>query len=161
MMFGQPNYGVYQQPIYSQPQMPQMQEPMMQMRPQYQSPAQIPQYQAPAQQAPQSGGQSIIWVPNEQAANDFIVAPNNAVTLWDMNAPVVYVKKADASGKPAMTTYDLVERSTAPVSPTAPQTVPTVEYVTRKDFDELAAKVAALSVKPVRKAKEAENESTV
>ena len=160
-MFGQPNYGVYQQPIYSQPQMPQMQEPMMQMRPQYQSPAQIPQYQAPAQQAPQSGGQSIIWVPNEQAANDFIVAPNNAVTLWDMNAPVVYVKKADASGKPAMTTYDLVERSTAPVSPTAPQTVPTVEYVTRKDFDELAAKVAALSVKPVRKAKEAENESTV
>lgn len=161
MMFGQPNYGVYQQPIYSQPQMPQMQDPMMQMRPQYQSPAQIPQYQAPAQQAPQSGGQSIIWVPNEQAANDFIVAPNNAVTLWDMNAPVVYVKKADASGKPAMTTYDLVERSTAPVSPTAPQTVPTVEYVTRKDFDELAAKVAALSVKPVRKAKEAENESTV
>ena len=161
MMFGQPNYGVYQQPIYSQPQMPQMQEPMMQMRPQYQSPAQMPQYQAPAQQTPQSGGQSIIWVPNEQAANDFIVAPNNAVTLWDMNAPVVYVKKADASGKPAMTTYDLVERSTAPVSPTAPQTVPTVEYVTRKDFDELAAKVAALSVKPVRKAKEAENESTV
>ena len=161
MMFGQPNYGVYQQPIYSQPQMPQMQDPMMQMRPQYQSPAQIPQYQAPAQQAPQSGGQPIIWVPNEQAANDFIVAPNNAVTLWDMNAPVVYVKKADASGKPAMTTYDLVERSTAPVSPTAPQTVPTVEYVTRKDFDELAAKVAALSVKPVRKVKEADNESTV
>ena len=78
-----------------------------------------------------------------------------------MNAPVVYVKKADASGKPTMTTYDLVERSTAPVSPTAPQTVPTVEYVTRKDFDELAAKVAALSVKPVRKVKEAENESTV
>ena len=84
-----------------------------------------------------------------------------APSLWDMNAPVVYVKKADASGKPAMTTYDLVERSTAPVSPTAPQTVPTVEYVTRKDFDELAAKVAALSVKPVRKMKEAENESTV
>lgn len=161
MMFGQPNYGVYQQPIYSQPQMPQMQEPMMQMRPQYQSPAPIPQYQAPAQQAPQSGGQSIIWVPNEQAANDFIVAPNNAVTLWDMNSPVVYVKKADASGKPAMTTYDLVERSTAPVNPTAPQTVPTVEYVTRKDFDELAAKVAALSVKPVRKVKEADNEPSV
>jgi hypothetical protein len=78
-----------------------------------------------------------------------------------MNAPVVYVKKADASGKPAMTTYDLVERSTAPVSPTVPQTVPTVEYVTRKDFDELAAKVAALSVKPIRKVKEADNESSV
>ena len=156
MMFGQQPY-VYQQPIYNQP--PMMQEPMM--RPQYQ-PAPSMQYPTPQPQQQQpSGGQSIIWVPNEKAANEFIVAPNNAATLWDMNAPVVYVKKADASGKPAMTTYDLVERSTAPVSPTAPQTVPTVEYVTRKDFDELAAKVAALSVKPVRKVKEAENESTV
>ena len=153
MMFGQQPY-VYQQPIYNQP--PMMQEPMM--RSQYQP---TPQYPAPQPQPQQSGGQSIIWVPNEKAANEFIVAPNNAVTLWDMNAPVVYVKKADASGKPAMTTYDLVERSTAPVGPTAPQTVPTVEYVTRKDFDELAAKVAALSVKPVRKVKEADNESSV
>ena len=155
MMFGQQPY-VYQQPIYNQP--PMMQEPMM--RPQYQ-PAPSMQYPTPQPQPQQSGGQSIIWVPNEKAANEFIVAPNNAVTLWDMNAPVVYVKKADASGKPAMTTYDLVERSTATVSHTAPQTVPTAEYVTRKDFDELAAKVAALSVKPVRKVKEAENESTV
>ena len=159
MMFGQPNYGVYQQPIYSQPQMPQMQEQMMQMRPQYQP---APQYPAPQPQPQQSGGQSIIWVPNEKAANDFIVAPNNAVALWDINVPVVYVKKADASGKPIMTTYNLVERVAAPVSPAAPQTAPMAEYVTRKDFDELAAKVAALSVKPVRKTKEADNnESTV
>lgn len=160
MMFGQQPY-VYQQPIYNQS--PMMQEPMM--RPQYQ-PAPSMQYPTPQPQSQQpSGGQSIIWVPNEKAANEFIVAPNNAVTLWDMNAPVVYVKKADASGKPAMTTYDLVERVTAPVSriapQTAPQTAPMAEYVTRKDFDELAAKVAALSVKPVRKVKEAENESTV
>lgn len=155
MMFGQQAYNVYQQPMYNQPQMPPMQESMM--RPQY--PQQM-QYQ-PQPQPQQSGGQSIIWVPNERAANDFIVAPNNAVTLWDMNAPVVYVKKADASGKPTMITYDLVERVTAPVGPTAPQTMPMAEYVTRKDFDELAAKVAALSVKPVRKMKEADNESTV
>ena len=66
------------------------------MRPQYQ-PAPSMQYPAPQPQPQQpSGGQSIIWVPNEKAANEFIVAPNNAVTLWDMNAPVVYVKKADA-----------------------------------------------------------------
>lgn len=101
MMFGQQPY-VYQQPIYNQP--PMMQDPMM--RPQYQP---TPQYPTPQPQPQQSGGQSIIWVPNEKAANEFIVAPNNAVTLWDMNAPVVYVKKADASGKPTMTTYDLVD----------------------------------------------------
>lgn len=88
-MFGQQPY-VYQQPIYNQPPMPPMQDPQMQMRPQYQSAPQLPTYQ-PQPQQPQN--QSIIWVPNEQAANDFIVAPNNAVTLWDMNAPIVYVKK--------------------------------------------------------------------
>lgn len=158
MMFGQQPY-VYQQPIYNQPigqpiSQP-MQEPMI--RPQYQPAPQIPAYQ-PQPQQPQN--QSIIWIPNEQAANDFIVAPNNAVTLWDMNAPVVYVKKADASGKPTMTTYDLVERAQAAPAPAAPRKDMSEEYVTRKEFDELVAKLAAPSVRP-RKMKEADNESTV
>lgn len=130
-MFGQPY--VYQQPIYNQPISQPMQD--MPMRPQYQPTPQM-QYQQQPQQ-----NQSIIWVPNEKAANDFIVAPNNAVTLWDMNAPVVYVKQADASGKPDMKTYDLVERV---ATPTAPQNAPQAEYVTRKDLADLAARVAAL-----------------
>ena len=140
MMFGQQPY-VYQQPIYNQSPMPQM-----------------PTYQ-PQPQQPQN--QSIIWIPNEQAANDFIVAPNNAVTLWDMNAPVVYVKKADASGKPSMTTYDLVERAQTVITPTAARRDMSEEYVTRKEFDELVAKLTAPSVRPTRKTKEADNEPTV
>ena len=155
-MFGQQPY-VYRQPIYNQPigqpiSQP-MQEPMM--RPQYQPAPQMPAYQ-PQPQQPQN--QSIIWVPNEQAANDFIVAPNNAVTLWDMNAPVVYVKKADASGKPAMTTYDLVERAQAAPAPAAPRRDMSEEYVTRREFDELVAKLTAPSVRPARKVKEAESD---
>lgn len=154
-MSGQQPY-VYQQPIYNQPigqpiSQP-MQEPMM--RPQYQPAPQMPTYQP--QQQPQN--QSIIWVPNEQAANDFIVAPNNAVTLWDMNAPVVYVKKADASGKPAMTTYDLVERAQAAPAPAAPRRDMSEEYVTRREFEELVAKLTAPSARPVRKTKEAESD---
>lgn len=158
MMFGQQPY-VYQQPIYNQPigqpiSQP-MQEPMM--RPQYQPAPQMSAYQ-PQPQQPQN--QSIIWIPNEQAANDFIVAPNNAVTLWDMNAPVVYVKKADASGKPSMTTYDLVERAQAAPAPAAPRKDMSEEYVTRREFEELVAKLSAPSVRP-RKMKEADNEPTV
>ena len=158
MMFGQQPY-VYQQPIDNQPigqpiSQP-MQEPMM--RPQYQPAPQMPAYQ-PQPQQPQN--QSIIWIPNEQAANDFIVAPNNAVTLWDMNAPVVYVKKADASGKPTMTTYDLVERAQAAPAPAAPRKDMSEEYVTRREFEELVAKLSAPSVRP-RKMKEADNEPTV
>lgn len=156
MMSGQQPY-VYQQPIYNQPigqpiSQP-MQEPMM--RPQYQPAPQMPAYQ-PQPQQPQN--QSIIWIPNEQAANDFIVAPNNAVTLWDMNAPVVYVKKADASGKPTMTTYDLVERAQAAPAPAAPRRDMSEEYVTRREFEELVAKLTAPSVRPARKTKEAESD---
>jgi len=155
-MFGQQPY-VYQQPIYNQPigqpiSQP-MQEPMM--RPQYQPAPQIPAYQ-PQPQQPQN--QSIIWIPNEQAANDFIVAPNNAVTLWDMNAPIVYVKKADASGKPTMTTYDLVERAQAAPAPAAPRRDMSEEYVTRREFEELVAKLTAPSARPARKTKEAESD---
>lgn len=158
-MFGQQPYNVYQQPIYNQPPMPPMQEPPMQMRPQYQPASQM---QYPQQAQPQQN-QAIIWVPNEKSANDFVVAPNNAVTLWDMNAPVVYVKKADASGKPTMTTYDLVERTQAVITPTVPRKDPSEEYVTRREFDELVAKLTAPSVRPTRKVKEAESngESTV
>lgn len=152
MMFGQQPY-VYQQPIYNQPIGQPMQEPMM--RPQYQPAPQMPAYQ-PQPQQPQN--QSIIWIPNEQAANDFIVAPNNAVTLWDMNAPIVYVKKADASGKPTMTTYDLVERAQAVITPTVARKDMMEEYVTRKEFDELVAKLASPSVRPARKTKEAESD---
>lgn len=78
-----------------------------------------------------------------------------------MNAPVVYVKKADASGKPTMTIYDLVERVQAVITPAAPQTKLSEEYVTRKEFDELVAKLTAPSARPTRKAKEADNEPTV
>ena len=155
MMFGQQPY-VYQQPIYNQPIGQPIGQPMQEtmMRPQYQPAPQMPAYQ-PQPQQPQN--QSIIWIPNEQAANDFIVAPNNAVTLWDMNAPVVYVKKADASGKPSMTTYDLVERAQAVITPTVPRKDLSEEYVTRREFDELVAKLTAPSVRPTRKAKEAES----
>ena len=38
------------------------------------------------------------------------VAPNAAVTLWSQSEPVVYLKQADAAGKPTMKVYDLVER---------------------------------------------------
>lgn len=53
----------------------------------------------------------MIWISNEQEANTYPVAPNNAVALWDSNNPVVYVKQADASGKPYLKIYDLTERT--------------------------------------------------
>ena len=62
--------------------------------------------------------------------------------------PTVYLKQADASGKPTLKIYDLVERTET--APNAPQK-PGVEFVTRKEFDALAALVGELKGKKKRK----------
>ena len=41
------------------------------------------------------------------------LAPNNAVALWEQNGKTVYLKSADATGRPSMRIYDLVERTDA------------------------------------------------
>nr|DAI09929.1 MAG TPA: hypothetical protein [Caudoviricetes sp.]DAL89640.1 MAG TPA: hypothetical protein [Caudoviricetes sp.] len=126
-----PNYPYYYQPY--QPYQPPMADQLTQLRQSYQ-PMQQPQ-QAPA-------SPSIVWVQSEMEAANYLVAPNSAVTLWDSNSPVVYLKQADASGKPSMKIYDLVERNQRPVQ--APQ-APAVEYATREQLDALSARVDALS----------------
>ena len=78
---------------------------------------------APAQQTGTLAANSIIWVTGERQAAEYPVAPNNAVALWDSSAPVIYLKTADASGKPVLKAYDLVERTQDVVkSPTSAET---------------------------------------
>ena len=95
----------------------------------------------PQNPLPQSGVQ---WVSGEQEARSWMVAPNAAVALWDSTAPTVYLKQADASGKPTLKVYDLVERLAS--APDA-QKAPAAEYVTRKEFDALAALVSEMKGK--------------
>ena len=124
-------------PYYGNPYMPPMQDNLAQLR-QQQMQAVPPMPQNPL---PQSGVQ---WVSGEQEARSWMVAPNAAVALWDSTAPTVYLKQADASGKPTLKVYDLVERlASAPDT----QKAPTAEYVTRKEFDALAALVSEMKGK--------------
>ena len=69
---------------------------------------------APAPQSPGPNGGMILWVSGEEDAANYLVAPNSAVALWDMNKPVLYLKQADASGKPTTKVYDLVEHKDGP-----------------------------------------------
>lgn len=124
-------------PYYGNPYMPPMQDNLAQLR-QQQMQSIPPMPQNPL---PQSGVQ---WVSGEQEARSWMVAPNAAVALWDSTAPTVYLKQADASGKPTLKVYDLVERlASAPDT----QKAPTAEYVTRKEFDALAALVSEMKGK--------------
>lgn len=124
-------------PYYGNPYMPPMQDNLAQLR-QQQMQAIPPMPQNPL---PQSGVQ---WVSGEQEAISWMVAPNAAVALWDSTAPTVYLKQADASGKPTLKVYDLVERLAS--APDA-QKAPAAEYVTRKEFDALAALVSEMKGK--------------
>ena len=123
-----PYYPTYQ---YYQPPMP---DQLAQLRQN--------QYQPNMQQVPQQQSPSIVWIQNEMEAANYLVAPNSAVTLWDSNAPVVYLKQADASGKPSMKIYDLVERSQRPAQ--APQ-VPAVEYAPLSRLEALEARINELA----------------
>lgn len=132
-------YG-WQNPYYAQP----MPDNLAQLRQQQMPPMMAPQ--PPQNPVAQSGVQ---WVSGEQEARNWMIAPNAAVALWDSSAPTVYLKKADASGKPSLTIYDLVERAETPR--TAPTEDP-VKFVTREEFDALAAVVDGMKGK--KKAKE-------
>ena len=129
----------YQNPYYPQP----MPDNLMQMRQQQMmQPAPPPVPQNPVA----TGG--VQWVSSEQEARGYLIAPNSAVALWDSTAPTVYLKQSDASGKPTLKIYDLVERAEA--ASNAPQK-PGVEFVTREEFDRLAALVGELKGNKKRK----------
>lgn len=138
-------YG-WQNPYYAPP----MPDNLMQMR-QMQQPQMQPQMpQALQNPVAQSGVQ---WVSGEQEARNWMIAPNAAVALWDSSTPTVYLKKADASGKPSLTIYDLVERAEAPRTAS---TADPVKFVTREEFDALAAVVDGMKGK--KKVKEADTD---
>lgn len=141
-----PNYPYYGYQPY-QPYQPPMADQLMQLRQN--------QYQPNMQQVPQQQAPSIVWVQNEMEAANYLVAPNSAVTLWDSNAPVVYLKQADASGKPSMKIYDLVERTQRPVQ--APQ-APTVEYAPLSRLEALEARLNELAA--VKEAPKATKKTT-
>lgn len=104
----------------------------------------IPQIQTQASVQPQAAGQSnIIWIKGgDDEAKMFPVAPNTAVTLWNENEPVVYLKQADATGKPTLKIFDLVERK----SPEAEvKEEKSAEYAPKSDMDYLIGIVKGLN----------------
>ena len=117
------------QPIYQAPQY----QPQVMQTPQ-------PQYQAPQQAQQPAGGVSIVQIQGEAAAKSYLVAPNSTVQLWDMDAGVIYIKSADASGMPSMKILDFTVRGESVPAPAAPA----VEYATKDEVNALAAKIRDL-----------------
>ena len=83
----------------------------------------------------------MIWVQGEAGAKAYLVAPGCSVVLWDSEADVVYIKSANQNGMPVTRVFDYKERLSQ-----APQAAftPTQDYVTRKEFEALTARLNAM-----------------
>ncbi len=130
-------YNPYGYPMYSQPMPDQLAQLRQGMG--YQSPMMQPTAQT-AQAAP-----SIIWVQGEEGAKAYMVAAGNSVLLMDSENSAFYIKSTDASGMPLpLRVFDYKERTTAAKMPPQTAQQPGGEFVTRAEFDALAARCAAL-----------------
>ena len=142
MPYGYYNYG--QNPYYAPP----MPDQLAQLRNnQYQQPMQQPTMQAANNQPMPPQNNSMIWVQGEAGAKSFLIGNGNTVPLWDSENQTIYIKSVDGSGIPSMRILDYTERTTAPKSPLNGVQNSGVEYVTRDEFNALAAEIEALRAK--------------
>lgn len=108
--------------------------------------------------APQNSG--IIWVNGKNEADGYLVAPNSAVALWDANNPVIYLRKADSTGKPSTVVYDLVERMDRPPTQADPQ-VDFTQFVTWDKLDAILSERLKKAAKPAKSKEDTQNEQSV
>ena len=73
-----------------------------------------PNVQQTQQQSFSPNPSGILWVSGLMEAQSYPLAPNSAVALWEKSGKTIFLKQADATGKPSMTVYDLVERTETP-----------------------------------------------
>lgn len=145
--YSPPYPNIYQPAFYPQPMQPQnqmlqnpQQLPMQNQQPQpMQQQAQTQQMQPPGLQ--QSNG--MIWINGKSEADSWPVLPGNAVALWDSNAPTVYLRQADATGKPSTKVYDLVERTDERPAQKQPTEIDMSKYMTVDKAEEMINQIVS------------------
>lgn len=94
----------------------------------------------------------IIWVKKEEV-EQYYVAPNNAVVLWDSENPVIYIKSADAVGLPSLKIIDYTIRQPVQNSSLGGGNFSVDNFVTRDEFAALQAKIDVLTATQEQAAK--------
>lgn len=110
-------------------------------QPMYQQGYQQPTQQTQPQQSFSPNPSGILWVSGLMEAQAYPLAPNSAVALWEKSGKTIFLKQADATGKPSMTVYDLVERTETPQESANGQGDKLPAYATK---DELGVVVGAV-----------------
>lgn len=146
-----PYYAPYARPMgYYNPSIPQ-EMANVQNGQQFNQQFQQPIMQQPVQQmqTPQPSDDRI-WIQGVAGAKAYFVAPNATVVLWDTESPTLYVKSADATGKPLdMEIIDLSRRAkstnaTSENSPTEHKCTCGDKFVLKNDFQALQSEFKAI-----------------
>ena len=72
---------------------------------------------------------SIVNVSGIEGAKAYPMLPNKTVPLFDNSADILYIKSTDGAGYPTITVFDIAKH--------IEKANPSVEYVTRAEFEEL------------------------
>lgn len=101
---------------------------------------------------PAAQNQQIIWVQGEEGAKAYMVAAGNSVLLMDSETSTFYIKTTDTSGMPQpLRIFDYTERKVQQKQ-AAQEKAEAKDYVTREEFDALAAKFETLTAKKKKEA---------
>ena len=87
-----------------------------------------------------SGG--LNWVQGEAGAKSWLVSPGSSVLLMDSEEQRFYIKSADHTGMPTLRTFEYTEVGTKPT----PAAAPSLEYVTRAEFEQFVRSMTAKEV---------------
>ena len=128
----------YFNPYYPQP----MPDNLMQMRQM--------QMMQPQTAQPQQMQTSVVWISGgKEEANGCMVAPNSRVIIFETNSMVFHIKERDASGTPIpMRTFNYTEDAENKPHDTKKMDD---KFVTRDEFDRLAALVGEIKGKKKHK----------
>ena len=86
----------------------------------------------------------IIWMQGIEAARAYPVAPNGQVVLFDSEQQCIYLKTADAQGRPSMRILDYTIRSEAPKTAQNALSGTNTDIPTRQDLNALQGQIDAL-----------------
>lgn len=104
---------------------------------------------------PQNSG--VIWVSGKEEADKWPIAFGCAVALWDANNPVIYLRKADSTGKPVTVVYDLVERTDNPAPRQAAPQVDLSQFITRDQLEDILSERLKRPVKAAKTKEDTDN----
>lgn len=105
-------------------------------------PTTYPQYYPQYPTTQQNTG--IIWMQGIEAARAYPVAPNGQVVLFDSEQQCIYLKTADAQGRPSMRILDYTIRSEAPKTAQNALSGTNTDIPTRQDLNALQGQIDAL-----------------